>query len=230
MRLVSIVGDSVSTFEGFNPRGYAVFYDQAMQTKNGLRDVYDTWWAKVNQGLHAYLCVNNSYSGSRVSGVGFPAGCCEERLWNLKTAEYMPHDILIYLGFNDFGNGVRIYADESAANPETDTRFFMAAYEKMIRQMKTFYPSTRIICGTLMRTCIQSQIDWVFPETYAGVELEEYNYAIRTVAAKEQCFLADLSKYPVRYETLDGSHPTVNGHRTIAETWLSELSALHLVD
>ena len=58
MRLVSIVGDSISTFEGFNPPGYAVFYDKEMIERNGLRTVYDTWWAKVNQALHAFLCVN----------------------------------------------------------------------------------------------------------------------------------------------------------------------------
>ena len=35
MRLVSIVGDSISTFEGFNPPGYAVFYDKEMIEQNG---------------------------------------------------------------------------------------------------------------------------------------------------------------------------------------------------
>ena len=74
MRMVSIVGDSVSTFEGYNPQGYAVFYDREMQVRNELNSVYDTWWAKVNQALHAFLCVNNSYSGSKVSGKVFPAG------------------------------------------------------------------------------------------------------------------------------------------------------------
>ena len=53
MKLVSILGDSISTFEGYNPLGYSVFYDQEMQNKNGLKTVYDTWWAKVNQALGA---------------------------------------------------------------------------------------------------------------------------------------------------------------------------------
>lgn len=80
---VSILGDSISTYNGFNPHGYAVFYDEEMQKRNGLNSVYDTWWAKVNQELRAYLCVNNSYSGSRVSGMDFPAGCCLERIMHL---------------------------------------------------------------------------------------------------------------------------------------------------
>lgn len=108
MRMVSVLGDSISTYEGYNPRGYAVYYDREKQYKNGMNSVYDTWWAKVNQRLRAYLCVNNSYSGSRVTGTGFPAACCEDRLAYLRTDTYSPDIILIYMGFNDFGNGVKI--------------------------------------------------------------------------------------------------------------------------
>ena len=45
--LVSILGDSISTYSGFNPSGYEVYYNKTMQKLNGLRSVYDTWWAKV---------------------------------------------------------------------------------------------------------------------------------------------------------------------------------------
>ena len=82
---VSILGDSISTYSGYNPKEYAVYYDEEMQKRNGLNSVYDTWWAKVNQSLCAYLCVNNSYSGSEVSGQKFPAGCCRERVMHLHT-------------------------------------------------------------------------------------------------------------------------------------------------
>ena len=68
MKLVSILGDSVSTFQGYNPRGYSVFYDASMQRVNGLNSVSDTWWDMVIKSMHARLCVNNSYSGNRVTG------------------------------------------------------------------------------------------------------------------------------------------------------------------
>ena len=35
MKSVSILGDSISTFEGCNPHGYAVFYDKEMQKIRG---------------------------------------------------------------------------------------------------------------------------------------------------------------------------------------------------
>ena len=97
MKFVSIMGDSISTFQGYNPPGYAVFYNKEMQMKNGLNTVYDTWWAKVNQSLHAYLCVNNSYSGSTVTGVAFPSGGSDQRCSGLHTQLYQPDMILVYL-------------------------------------------------------------------------------------------------------------------------------------
>ncbi|HAL58343.1 MAG TPA: GDSL family lipase, partial [Sarcina sp.] len=106
MRLVSVLGDSISTFEGYNPEDYAVYYDKYMQDWNGLRNVEDTWWARVIRSLHARLCVNNSYSGSRVTGETFPAGASEERLRNLGTEENDPDLILIYMGLNDFAGGI----------------------------------------------------------------------------------------------------------------------------
>ena len=55
--LVSFLGDSISTYSGFNPEGYAVFYDAEMQKRNGLNSVYDTWWAKVNQELRGSVAI-----------------------------------------------------------------------------------------------------------------------------------------------------------------------------
>lgn len=229
MRFVSIVGDSISTYEGFNPNGYAVYYDRCMQERNGLHSVYDTWWAKVNQALSAYLCVNNSYSGSKVAGNGFPAASSEQRTSALHTRNYSPDIILIYIGFNDFGNGVPIHAKNihwfSQNGPDT----FIGAYSRMISQIKRNYPYAKIVCGTLMRTTIAGENGWTFPERYAGIALEEYNYAIRQVCRKEQCYLADLGALNMRYETLDGTHPTKNGHVTLYYAWTHCLSALGIL-
>ena len=107
--MISIMGDSISTFESFNPDGYCVFYDAQMQYVNGLTSVNDTWWAQVIQALHGELCVNNSYSGSKVSGESFPSACSAERCGSLHTPQVSPDIILIYMGFNDFGNGVPIH-------------------------------------------------------------------------------------------------------------------------
>lgn len=226
MLMVSIIGDSISTYSGYNPKGYAVFYDDINQRKNGLTSVYDTWWAKVNQSLHAYLCVNNSYSGSKVSGCAFPSANCKERTSSLHTKECKPNIILVYIGYNDFGKGIKI---KSGLFDNNKDQFFYDMYLKMVQSIKQNYPSSTIICGTLMRGYVKNS-NWIFPESYAGIPFDNYNAAIRKAAKKAGVKIADLTSFPDRYETLDGSHPTAKGHLTIAKAWIYCLKDMNLVD
>lgn len=226
MLFVSILGDSISTYEGYNPEGYSVFYDKTMQMQNGLSSVYDTWWAKVNQALHAYLCVNNSYSGSKVTGDAFPAASSQIRTSCLHNGQYSPDMILIYIGFNDFGNGVPAAKRGLKSLFCKDLTCFKDAYEDMLRKIRNNYPNAKIVCGTLMRTVIKENSYWVFPEDYRGIAFEDYNNAIRKSCKKAYCCLADLSALNMRYETLDGTHPTNQGHETIALAWVTCLKQL----
>ena len=228
MRLVSILGDSISTYEGYNPPGYAVYYSGEVLAENGLRSVYDTWWAKVNQALHAHLCVNDSYSGSKVSGSAFPAGVSRRRLDHLARPPYSPDLILVYLGFNDFGYGVKLCRNE-AERRDPDPSVFRDAYALMLEGLKRRYPKSAVVCATLMRGAVRGYPEWVFPERLAGIALERYNQEIRDAAARQGCFLADLSALELRYETLDGAHPTVRGHQSIADAWIRRLGELGLL-
>lgn len=229
MRFVSILGDSISTYQGFNPEGYAVFYDSEMQQRNGLASVYDTWWAKVNQALHAYLCVNNSYSGSRVTGPDFPAASSLHRTGSLHTDRYTPDLILIYIGFNDFGSGVPLRKPGLRLFSKPDPHLFADAYTLMLSRIKANYPKSKILCATLMRTEMAGNPHWVFPEQFVGTCFDDYNQVIRQVCQKEGCLLADLASLNWRYETLDGTHPTKNGHHTICQAWLHCLSRLGIL-
>lgn len=217
-KMVSILGDSISTFEGCNPSGYCVFYDKEMQSRNGLSSVYDTWWAQVIQELGADLCVNNSYSGSKVTGGNFPSASSDERVKSLHTVERAPDIILIYIGFNDFGNGVRVKGMNCMS--------FESSYDTMLSKMKMRYPDPEVICGTLMKSTIRGEEKWEFPERFAGTYFEDYNDVIRKVCKKRNCIVADLENMGSRYETLDGSHPTIEGHKTIANSWISCLRDL----
>lgn len=228
LRLVSILGDSISTYEGYNPTGYAVFYDKERQRRNGLTNVFDTWWAKVNQTLHAYLCVNNSFSGSRVTGEGFPAAISPERVNNLRTNKYEPDIILVYIGFNDFGNGIK--TTQKSLFKRFHPLFFEDAYNKMLADIKGIYPTAKVVCGTLLRTRIAGDEYWIFPELYNGTYFEDFNAVIRKVSKKNHCYLADLSSLGIRYETLDGTHPTKAGHQEIANAWLHFLLQMDFIN
>ena len=221
---VSILGDSISTYSAYNPKGYVVYYDEFMQLRNGLKSVYDTWWAKVNQALGAFLCVNNSYSGSKVSGREFPAGNCQERIMNLQTSEYTPDIILVYLGFNDFACEVPISCAPQNNDGKTNLLFFEDAYHQMLTGLRYFYSNAKIICATLMKTTLKHNNLWQFPGQFNGISIDEYNNAIRRAAVNCHISLADLAQRDRRYETLDGGHPTAVGHQTIADEWIFCLS------
>lgn len=214
--LVSVLGDSISTYEGYIPPNYKVYYDEDRQKINGLTSVYDTWWAKVNQYLKAYLCVNNSFSGSKVSGE-FPSASSEKRASALHKMEHYPDVILVYMGTNDFGFGVPV---------ET----FAKDYRKMLERLRKNYPSARILCATIARSYIQGKPDWKYPEMYGGTALEEYNQAIRdAVNERDDIVLMDLPEEGIRYETLDGTHPTRRGHEELAQMWIGCLEKIKLL-
>lgn len=213
--LVSILGDSISTYQNYNPSEYAVFYDSFEAERNGLRSVYDTWWAQVNQFLKAYLCVNNSYSGSRVSGWCFPSACHEQRTSALHRGQDSPDIILIYMGINDFGYGVPVYG--------TDLGHFEYAYETMLTRIKQNYPRAWVFCGTLMQGYVSGILHGRFPFPHEEKRIHAYNNVIRSVSRNQQCVLADLASLGQRYETLDGVHPTAKGHQTIAQCWISRM-------
>ncbi len=226
---LSILGDSVSTYDGYNPEGYDVFYQGDTISKNGLAGVEDTWWYQVSRFFGMSVCMNNSFSGSRVTGDKFPAASSEERYQKLHNGIKKPDIVLIYLGFNDFGNGVRI---QKSGYKDLLTRgelFFENAYEIMLKGIKATYPKAYVVCATLMKTRVKDNDEWEFPESYGGVKYGDYNDAIRIACKKQKCYLADLSASTVRYETLDGSHPTVGGHKTISDIWISCLSNMPFI-
>ena len=74
MKRVSILGDSISTFEGCVPEGFRVYYEGARRRVTGVKLPSDTWWAQVVSGMGGVPWRVGAYSGSLVEGAGFPAG------------------------------------------------------------------------------------------------------------------------------------------------------------
>ena len=62
----SILGDSISTFEGISEPKDAAYYNTSRKMSSGIITLSDTWWGQVVEGLKGKLLVNNSWSGSTV--------------------------------------------------------------------------------------------------------------------------------------------------------------------
>ena len=217
--LISIMGDSISTYRGYNPYDALVYYDAEMAYENGLADVHDTWWQSVIDNLSAALCVNNSYSGSCVAGVSEHSACSNYRCGNLHDNN-QPDIILIYIGANDMGYKVEIGKDES-----DNTHKFYGAYRTMLSNLKNNYPNAKIICGTLLLCYAKTYEAIPASESYKRI-VERYNGAIRAAVEAERCLLADLAAFGERFETEDGLHPNKNGHATMAKLWAECLNKL----
>ena len=55
-----IFGDSYSTFRGYVPEGYAIYYSEADEKGSGVTDVSETWWHIVMREAGLKLIQNNS--------------------------------------------------------------------------------------------------------------------------------------------------------------------------
>lgn len=225
----SIIGDSISTFEGYNPKGYKVFYDESTGLKAGVLSAEDTWWDKVISFFGGELLVNNAWSGSRVTMLPgkdcdalFPSACSPERTSNLHQGDVTPDVIIINIGVNDWANGVETWYDDLGLIQEYYSSFD-GAYDAMLRSVKKNYPNSEIWCCTLCETFIPHKSSFRFPHQYAGIHIEKYNESIQLLAQKYQCRTIDLYKYHIPYASMDGTHPTEEGMSTIASLIIHEV-------
>lgn len=235
----SILGDSISTLEGYNPKGYNLFYTEDACERSGVKDMNDTWWGKVIDYFGAELLVNNSWSGSRVTKLLqrdtlFPSGCSDERTSGLHIGSVMPDVIIVYLGTNDWFYGAQVEEERKGFHDDKsgvfvdgyiqgDETVFSVAYTRMLDSLKRNYPSAEIFCCTLNETYMASKPTFEFPHSHGGIHIDLYNNVIRRLAVLKGCALIDLNDAHLPYDAVDGSHPTERGMRTLASLMLHSL-------
>ena len=227
----SILGDSISTLAGYIPKGNACYYDEDKYRVAGVCSSKDTWWGAVINFLGGELLVNNSFSGSLVSGKLPSAGSSDERACALHVGGVPPDVVIIYLGMNDYLNGVRLGHEEKNAadgsinsyievngfpifnGKEDDVSIndFDYAYHIMLKKIKSNYPNAEIWCCTLCpgQEGKAGQCDVM--SVFGG-----YNCKIITVASRNDCNVVDFGDYNLAYEGLDNVHPTRNGMMLLA--------------
>lgn len=219
----SILGDSISTLDGYNPPENAVFYDWGNKRLSGVYTPEDTWWGMVIDALGGKLLVNDSWSGSLVCR--HPDceiesyGCSDSRTASLGNGSQTPDVVMVFMGLNDFGWAMR---PEPAAGEE-DIAVFSVAYETMLTKIKANYPNAEVWCLTLPVGCCSNQPDFMPILIRGGWHLADYCQAIRSCAQKEGCRVVDIFLPDQPYDTMDGYHPTAEGMKTISESVLRAL-------
>ena len=237
-KYVSFIGDSISTYSGYVPDGYAVFYP-----KGDVDDVKKTWWYTLCENTGLKLLKNASWSGSSCHGnslstTSAEAGCSTARINDLKNGNISPDIVIVFIGINDFaptdtpiGNWTASsLIPEDSANVNT----FSEAYALMVSKILKTYPSCRVFCCTLMQSGKSSK-DEDDPEIYptknsSGTTLIEYNNKIKEIANGLGCDVIDMGACGIHFwnfslTTIDSLHPNAKGCKMMAKKVEAELLA-----
>ncbi len=235
----SVLGDSISTFSGFNPPGYKIFYQGENCEKAGITEKNRTWWQRVINYFGGELLVNNSYAYSRVTQLPevsdlFPSGCSTERTSALHSGKALPDVILVCMGTSDWLGSVPVSGSvESYYNEEIgknmygyveDESTFSYAYDAMLNKIKSRYPKAEIWCCTLFATCMSQNPKFDFFKQYKDNDIEKYNCAIRECVAKNGCRLIDFNKFKILIDTFDGINLNVSGMKSLAVLAVREIA------
>ena len=212
---ISILGDSISTFEGYsnNPKrntttqNNKVYYGGEGNTgsKYPFR-VEDCWWYKSANAAGLRVLVNNAWSGDRVARFGLTR--CEQL--HSDVLNLNPDVIAVYIGTNDY-------------NHKLSVEDFYKYYSTMVEKIKKKYQA-KVFLFTLTPNgrCIKY-----------GRSLEElplFNQQIKAVAKQYDCTVVDLYTHSGITEenylqyTFDGDlHPNVQGHDMIANCFIKTI-------
>ena len=226
-KTVSILGDSISTYTGVSNNtsynstigGNAIYYNE------GTLGVYlhDTWWQQVIDALGMELCVNNSWSGSRISWDGSGPAAYKDRCVQLHNNEgEEPDYIWVYLGTNDQTSSGLSWGTAAAINTDTlfakvgesyvypDPTTVCEAYAIMLHKSMQRYPDAQFYClGMLTRQTISTSL------TEHNAELE----AVAELMGIPFVELESITLAPEDYSLSMGNnlHPKAEGMDRIAQ-------------
>lgn len=145
--VISILGDSYSTFEDYIPLGNETWYnDHLKDNRSDVNDVKQTWWWQVISKGGYILGVNDSYSGSTISYRGYRGEDYRDRSFITRLRRLGSPDIILIFGCtNDSWAGVKVgeynYSDRI---PGDQVYTFRPAMAKLLSEAQNRYPGTKI--------------------------------------------------------------------------------------
>jgi len=145
-QIVSILGDSYSTFEGYIPEGNVPWYGPSNTKQTDVKNVRQTWWWQLISEGGYILGKNESYSGATISYTGYRGEDYSDRSFITRLPNLGPADIiLIFGGTNDSWCGAPL--GEFVYNKLTRGHLyeFRPALGKLLSETLNRYPGSRIV-------------------------------------------------------------------------------------
>lgn len=223
IKYFSVLGDSISTLEGYSEPDFASYYAAERKIYSDVFSVADTWWGQVIAHFGGELLANNSFSGSTVCRFAEhfiqSYACSDERTSSLSRDGILPDVIMVFMGINDWGHGAKILPNEGE---EDALSVFSVAYNNMLEKLKKNYPTSDIWCLTLPRSSPEQGGERFNGRSFKH-KLSEYCNAINACAERYGCRTIDLYTAVGAFQTVDGFHPNANGMKTISDAILDQL-------
>ncbi len=147
---LSILGDSISTYSGTVPEGNRTYYgpngEYGHLATNDVTDVSYMWWHQLMVEKGYKLEVNQSYSSSPVSNVGFNGADASgfsfiNRMKNIGN----PDVIAIYGGTNDALGAAEVGEYKYENWTADDLKTFRPAYAYMLSYLLENHPNADIV-------------------------------------------------------------------------------------
>jgi hypothetical protein len=151
-----IFGDSYSTFRGYIPEGYAVYYHEAEgQDNTDVRKVSETWWHQVVTEADLNLIQNNSWSGSTICHTGYDGVDCSQtnsfiyRLRKLTREGFFEendiHNVFVFGGTNDSWSNAPLGESMLSGWKREDLFSVLPAISYLTARIKNDLPNVKVI-------------------------------------------------------------------------------------
>ena len=151
---VLIIGDSYSTFDGYNPDGYSYWYPRggANQSQTDVKSVHETWWYQLISETESELILNDSYSGSTICSTereSIPGTHFNRRADKMISNGFFNENkidtVFIFGGTNDSWIDSPIGEIKYEQITEDDIKMILPAFSALISKLKKASPCSRII-------------------------------------------------------------------------------------
>ncbi|MBR4308755.1 MAG: hypothetical protein IKT58_04075 [Oscillospiraceae bacterium] len=199
---VLIIGDSYSTFRGYVPEGYEVYYAEEIIRETDLTRVEQTWWYQVMEETGWKLILNDSWCGAPMGYTGYEGEDCSQsssflhRLEMLKDKGFFDrqeiHRVFVFGGTNDSWADAPLGETQWTNWEEKDLYNVLPAIACFFHKLREYLPKARIYC--LINCGLKPEI---------------------TRCMEQSCETYKL--IPVTFPHMDrmGDHPTIRGMEEI---------------
>ena len=170
--VVSILGDSYSTFENYIPEGNASWYAPVpWEGRTDVTDVRQTWWWQLIDEGGFKLGVNDSYSGATISYTGYNGEDYSDRSFLTRLPRLGSPDLLLIFGAtNDSWTGGPLGEFVYDGFTRGHLYEFRPALALLLTEACNRYPGTRIVF--IVNTDLKDEITESIVEICTHLDVE----------------------------------------------------------